>query len=257
MVSISGYKKKLTMKQKPILSIIIPAYNEEKYIRDTLDSIFAQAVSVPYEVIVVDNNSQDKTVEIASQYKVRVIFQSAPGAAATRNAGAKIAQADILYFLDSDCRVPPNQLEKIYQAFQSNNTCEVVAGPYIYDRDGLLPYFFTEKLNYFMFHQRLTKLLFGIAQFSGGNFAIKRELFNRVKGFDENFSNQEIIFPDDLDLAIRLHQMGPRTIVFEKTFKVYSSFRRVKKSPIKHTWARSAAAFAMLMKYKYRKFKQG
>lgn len=237
------------MNGKPVLSIIIPAYNEEKYINACLTSIFHQKWDQPFEVIVVDNNSHDKTAEITLAWKkVKLVTEIRPGATVARNRGATEAQADILYFLDADCRLFPEVLEKMAKVFVHNSSCQLVSGPYIYDDGGFLPKLATDTLCYFSLFHFIVKLCSGVSQFPGGNFAIRKELFDRVGGFDETICNQEIILPDDLDLAIRLQKGQKLNMLFSRKFAVYSSFRRVKRSPIKDTLVRFFATVKMLVR---------
>ncbi|PAV24503.1 hypothetical protein CF392_15895 [Tamilnaduibacter salinus] len=85
-------------------SIIIPALNEEKHIKECLESITNQTLQrFFYEVIVVDNGSSDATTEIAQEYADEVHINVKGKVGAVRNYGAKIAKTDILVFLDSDC----------------------------------------------------------------------------------------------------------------------------------------------------------
>lgn len=233
------------MEKMPDISIIVPTYNEERYIFDCLSSILTQKTKRRYEVIVVDNNSKDATKEIVAKFDVRLVWESKPGASAARNTGAKLARANILYFVDADCRLPQGQIEKIYQAFIDKKV-NVVAGPYIYDMDGFIPHLVTGNMKYFYLYHSLIRLIFGINTFPGGNFAIRKDLFQKVHGFDETICNQEIVLPDDLDLAIKLHNWGINDVLFDNKYKIYSSFRRVKKSPIKHTLIRFFATMSML-----------
>ena len=232
-------------KRNPAISIIIPTYNEEKFLNAALSSIFSQKTDFSYEVIVVDNLSHDKTAEIASRWDVTFASESKPGAAVTRNTGAAHAHAPILYFLDADCRIPQGGLEKIMNVFNDNPNVDVVSGPYIYDLDGFFPLLFTDTFHYFSWFHAVIRFFYGVSQFPGGNFAIKKQQFDTVRGFDPTMCNQEIILPDDLDLAIRLNKIKTNT-VFSRNYSVFSSFRRVKRSPIRHTLVRFFATLKLL-----------
>ncbi len=90
------------------LSIIIPAYNEEKLIASSLLSIqkaFEPAVNLghDFELIVVDNNSDDRTAELAAQFGARVVFEPIHQISRVRNSGAGAANGDWLIFIDADC----------------------------------------------------------------------------------------------------------------------------------------------------------
>ena len=230
----------------PDISIIIPAYNEEEFIHDCLSSVFEQRTNKEVEVIVVDNNSKDATGKTASKFGVKLILEKKPGATAARNTGARFARSNILYFLDADCRLLPGFLDKLFLAFKNQPAFNIVAGPYVYDRDGFLPLFGTNSLSYFYLHHWLFKAITGISYFPAGNFAIKKNVFWQVGGFDEKINNQEIVLADDLDLAIRLNKAGLNKVLYEKKYKVYSALRGVKKFPVKYRLVRLLSAIRIL-----------
>ncbi len=97
------------MKKAPV-SVVIPCYNSEKYLENTLKSVFNQTLPVS-EIIVVDNNSTDKTVEIAKRLGAKVITEKKQGSAAARNAGMKAAENEWIAFLDSDDIWNPHKIE--------------------------------------------------------------------------------------------------------------------------------------------------
>jgi glycosyltransferase involved in cell wall biosynthesis len=90
------------MESKPLLSIIIPTYNEEKDIASTIKSLLAQ-VYKKFEIIIVDDGSNDNTIKVASSFnKVRVLEQNHKGPGAARNLGVKSSRGEILIFVDAD-----------------------------------------------------------------------------------------------------------------------------------------------------------
>jgi len=98
----------------PLVSILIPAYNSERWIADTLRSAIAQTWARK-EIIVVDDGSKDRTTEIARQFEskgVRVIPQSNQGASAARNAAFKISQGDYIQWLDADDLLAPDKIAR-------------------------------------------------------------------------------------------------------------------------------------------------
>ena len=95
---------------KPLVSVVTPVYNGEAFLRETLDSIFAQDYE-PFEVIVVDDGSSDGSGAIARSYPtVRYIRQENQGPAAARNAGIAAARGEFLAFVDADDVILPNKL---------------------------------------------------------------------------------------------------------------------------------------------------
>lgn len=96
----------------PFVSVIMPAHNEEQYIGDCLTALKNQNYPADrFEIIVVDNNSQDRTSEIAQSFGVKVLLKKKGPVGAVRNHGAAHAQGEILAFIDSDCVAPPSWLQ--------------------------------------------------------------------------------------------------------------------------------------------------
>ena len=107
----------------PKFSIIVPAYNMEKYIKRTLDSIKKQSFK-DYEVIVIDDGSTDKTVEVAKKAKVKVIEHKHAGLSVVRNAAIKEAKGDYIVMLDSDDWWDKDLLKKLDES--SKNDADVI-----------------------------------------------------------------------------------------------------------------------------------
>jgi glycosyltransferase involved in cell wall biosynthesis len=94
----------------PLVSVIVPVYNREQFLRETLDSVFALEYE-PFEVIVVDDGSTDGSAAIAESYPgVRCIRQENRGPGAARNAGIDVSQGEFVAFVDSDDVVLPHKL---------------------------------------------------------------------------------------------------------------------------------------------------
>ena len=105
-------------RSKPLkLSLVIPVYNEEHHIKRCLKAVFDQ--HVPFdEVIVVDNNCTDKTIEIAQYYKkVKIVKEPKQGLIAARNTGFNSAKGDIICRIDADAELTPNWTEVVIQNF--------------------------------------------------------------------------------------------------------------------------------------------
>lgn len=103
----------------PKFSIIIPVYNVEKYIKKCLDSVFNQTYK-DYEVIVVNDESMDKSIEIAKKYKINLINQKNMGLSEARNNGIKQAKGEYLIFLDSDDYIEKDLLKEINKSLVNN-----------------------------------------------------------------------------------------------------------------------------------------
>ncbi|MFH8120137.1 MAG: glycosyltransferase, partial [Candidatus Aenigmatarchaeota archaeon] len=100
-----------------MISVVIPARNEEKNIGDLLKSIRKNNFK-NYEIIVVDGKSKDRTREIARSYNCRVIVQRKLGVSNARNLGWKNAKGNIIVFLEADHIVNKNFLKEIYKTFK-------------------------------------------------------------------------------------------------------------------------------------------
>ena len=111
----------------PTVSIVIPAYNAEAFIQEALDSVFRQTYR-DFEVIVVDDGSEDRTAEIIKQYghDVHYIHQKNQDVAAARNTGIRASRGEWIAFLDHDDIWLPEKLEKQVSAFQSSDDVDVV-----------------------------------------------------------------------------------------------------------------------------------
>lgn len=108
--------------RSPLVSVVIPAHNAEKYLSETLASVRRQTFS-DYEVLIIDDGSTDLTAEIASSYDgVRLLAQNNQGAAAARNAGIKAALGVYVAFLDADDLWLPTKLEKQAEQLLRNSS---------------------------------------------------------------------------------------------------------------------------------------
>ena len=103
-----------------MLSFIVPAYNEEKYLGPTLASIHeaARAVGEPYEIVVANDNSSDATKQVAEAGGARVVDVNKRQIAGTRNAGARAAQGEWLVFVDADTLVNAAVVRGVVEAFR-------------------------------------------------------------------------------------------------------------------------------------------
>lgn len=180
------------------LSIVIPAFNEERLILDCLDSIAAsvKANSQPgftHEVIVVDNNSTDKTAELAMQAGAQVVFEPINQIGRARNAGAAAATGDWLLFVDADSLLNPGMIADILQMIESNKY--VGCGSVMHMPD--LPWWGTATI-------RLWTLLSVTFRWASGALVVCRaDAFRDVGGF-----NQEMFAADEIDLSELLKKWG-------------------------------------------------
>jgi glycosyltransferase involved in cell wall biosynthesis len=206
----------------PKVSVIIPAFNEEKFLGNCLLSLKEQNFK-DFEIIVVDNNSTDKTTEIAKKFGAILVSEKNQGVAFARNKGAKIAKGEILAFTDADTILPKNWLSRIREEFKRDKeliafggSCQFYSGPIslkLASKFLLKPFLI------------LDKFFSGGFNLMGCNMAIKREAFFKVGGFNENLKLNE-----DVEISYRLRKMGK--VKFDPNFKVKTSGRRFRHSLI-------------------------
>lgn len=115
------------MNRYPSVSVVIPAYNVEHYVAETIESVRAQTIS-DWELIIIDDGSTDKTYSIAQQYvrllgeeKVTLIHQENSGLSASRNRGLACANGEYVYFLDADDTIKPTALADLLHKARENN----------------------------------------------------------------------------------------------------------------------------------------
>jgi len=103
----------------PKFSIIIPVYNVEKYIKECLDSVMNQTYN-NYEVIVVNDGTKDRSMDIVKNYDVKVINQENQGLSAARNIGASKAKGEYILFVDSDDTIETDLLQRLDKALEKD-----------------------------------------------------------------------------------------------------------------------------------------
>jgi glycosyltransferase involved in cell wall biosynthesis len=118
------------MKESPLVSVIIPVYNYDRYLAEALESVVGQTYR-HLEVIVVDDGSTDQSGEIAKSFAgkgVRYCHQVHAGIGPARNKGVELARGDFLAFLDADDRWPEEKIERQLNAFENDPALEMVFG---------------------------------------------------------------------------------------------------------------------------------
>ena len=171
-------------------SIIIPSYNEERFIGAALKAVTLQDFDPRrFEVIVVDNGSTDMTVEIARTFTPNV-FVCDGTIAAARNFGAQQAKGDVLAFLDADC-VPSVRWLRTAEMLIRSSRC--VTG---------CPVRLPKKCHWasrLWFKSKVRNGQARVSFINGGNLLVPREIFDQVNGFDETLSTGE-----DIEIGMRL-----------------------------------------------------
>lgn len=184
------------------VSIVIPAYNEEKVLGKTLDSVVGSCRAVAewndcHEIIVCNNNSSDRTEEIAQSYGCRVIFEPVNRISNARNRGASIAQGEWIIFLDADT-IPSGELfQKLEKVFENT---KIIAGGGRFDM-GSIP--FGGKLFLWFF----TIMSFIDKKPGGGFMFCQNSIFRSVGGFDETlYAGEELYLFHAFKVHARKHK---------------------------------------------------
>lgn len=202
------------------VSVVIPCFNEERYIADCLSHLLKQSVK-PIEIIVVDNNSTDRTAEIAKSMGVKVISESTQGITAARNRGFNQAAGDIIARCDADTLVPSDWVEKISKTFV-DKTIDGLTGPIIvYD-------FLTPSSIYSLIYLMVMKLLMKNHEtIQGPNMAIRKSVWEEIRNATCKDDRQ---VHEDIDLSIHL-ALAHKHVHLDKTMIAKMSGRRMKNNP--------------------------
>lgn len=202
------------------ISLIIPAYNEEKYIKKCLVSAFAQEEKFD-EVILVDNNSTDKTVAIAKQFPVRIIREEKQGMIQARNCGFDAAAGDVIARCDADTHLPVDWTKRIKNDFK-HHRIDALTGPFE---------FYDLKLKTDLFSQIyldvLKPILNGNEVLVGPNMVLTKNIWNKVKNHVCHDNNT---VHEDIDLAIHIIDAGGK-IMRDDKLVVAISGRRIRHNP--------------------------
>lgn len=193
------------MIKKLKLSVIIPVYNEERHIGPCLEAVLAQTEPLN-EVIVVDNNSSDRTVEIASKYPgVRIIHEKTQGLIPARNRGFAEASADILCRIDADAVLAPDWSKRVRQAFEAEADLAGVTGLALTRVFPRLPLLRTRlySMGYFWW----TWYLFGAQVLWGANMAVSRDWWEKAR---DDIEHDGLAVHEDQDLSLCLIAKGGR-----------------------------------------------
>jgi glycosyltransferase involved in cell wall biosynthesis len=196
-------------------SVVVPCYNEESYLAETIRSLQRQNFDGEYEIVVVDNNSTDATAEVARGLGVRVVTELEPGVCNARQAGTEASRGEIVVSTDADTTHAPDWLQKIDRHFRAGDNVVAVVGPCRYT-DGP------------RWGRAFARTLFGVVAavyratgrtwyVSATNIAFRREKWS---GYDTRLTQGG----DELDVLRRLRREG--TVVYDRGNPTFTSGRR-------------------------------
>jgi len=204
------------------VSIVIPAYNEEGYIGPCLQSLTWQKTKTKFEVIVVDNNSTDKTSQIANIFKnklnLKVIVEKQQGRGIARWRGFEEAKGKIIFSTDADTILPEDWIERFMKYFENKGIVAVTSLCNIDEpsrMDKTIFKFFLLLVN------ESHRIALGHYWLSGFSYAIRKDTYIKAGGI-----NKELDALDDIDLGRRVKKLGKIKLV--RNLPVLSSNRRFK-----------------------------
>lgn len=202
------------------ISVVIPAYNEEKYIGQCLDSLMNQTEKAD-EIIVVDNNCSDQTIDIAKKYPVRIVKEKKQGMIFARNRGFNEVKYEIIARTDADAIVPADWIAKIKKNFLDEKISALSGPVHFY---GLpIPHFSSTVL-----FKIMTIIQNGKSPMFGPNMILRKNAWEKIKN---NICLDDKLVHEDIDLAIHIGQAGD-LIKIDHSLIVKISARRIKSNPL-------------------------
>jgi len=212
-----------------MISVVVPAFNEEKNIAKCLESFLIQNTSKKFEIIIVDNASTDKTAQVVRTFEkklpLRLVKENLKGRSPARKKGFSVAKGEIILSTDADTFVPPDWIEKMSEYFDSplvsaiSGTCRI---------DDCTP-----RVNFLVNHlqplaMKIYRVIFGHYWLSGFNFGIRKDVYKASGGFNPKLNIQE-----DIDLSFKVSK---RTKIKFINYPVLVSGRRFRLGLIKGSY---------------------
>lgn len=205
----------------PMISVVVPAFNEESLLAQCLDSLKKQSYR-DFEIIVVAGGN-DRTSAIAKSFGTIVVSQDQKGIAKARQKGFSVARGEIIASTDADAIVPEDWLHHIQDLFERHPAAISIAGHFqLYDGPSFVRFWIKISL---ILMPVILKTAPWLWNFGGANFAVKTETFNKLGGFDLNRD-----FGEDIDLCRRLRKYGK--VIFAPSLVVRVSGRAFAKDKL-------------------------
>lgn len=203
--------------RQPTISVVIAAFNEEKYLPNLLQSLSRQTRK-PDEIIVVDNNSTDQTAALAKTFGAKIVRETTPGYVHALNKGLQSAKGEILAVTDADTILPAHWVEAIEKEFEDTKTV-AVTGPLEYKSESfitqLLPRLYTAFLH--------AHFLVGKPHVTGTSMAFRKNVFDKIGGMNTLYE-----VGADVEVGLRMKRHGKVRLV--RRLSVLASHRRWEKN---------------------------
>ncbi len=189
----------MTQNSNTKISIIIPCYNEASHLPELFKAINnLKTDKTLYEVIIVDNGSSDRSVEIAKEHKIKVLIEPNANISTLRNIGANDAKGNVFAFLDADCLPLANWLNEVLK-YDDQEDVGMFGSIPLCPEDGT----WVEKAWFSLSPKGATEVGF----LCTANMIIPKKVFNQVNGFDDSLTTGE-----DYDICQRIIRAGYKLI---------------------------------------------
>lgn len=210
----------IKLRDNELISAVVCTYNRANLLRGALQSLCTQTLeSSHYEVVIVDNNSTDCTLQVAQEFclthpNVRYTKEPRQGLSHARNKGLDVARGDYVAYIDDDCRLPREYMQVAAEVIDSVAPA-VFGGPYSAFYNSPKPVWFKD--SYASHFQGSEARRLGATEFlSGGNLVIQRSLAQRLGGFDPNLgmSGNRIAYGEETSLLLRIRKLMPQAVIY-------------------------------------------
>lgn len=208
------------------ISFVVPAYNEEALIASCLYAILAETARVgrKAEIIVVDNNSTDRTRQVVAGIReIKIVDEPKRGLVQARRAGCLIATGELIANIDADTMIPPGWLDTVLAEFSRNPDLAALSGPFIhYDLSKACRAAAAIFYRFAFVSYLLVRFVFRAgSMMQGGNFVVRKSALDAADAFNSDFS----FYGEDTELARRLSKIGG--VKFSFALPAFSSGRRL------------------------------
>ena len=204
-------------------SVVVPTLNRADSLRSAIESLLSQDTSLPYEIIVVDNDSSDRTRDVVESFmkkahgRLRYVFEGVPGLSVARNAGIAAANGEVVAFIDDDAMASPDWLESLAKAYREHSDAWCVGGKIVLGPIEVFPSWFdpTSKsllapLSCLDLGDDTVKLEYPHGVW-GANFSVRRAALSYVGVFNPNLGwsgKERCLGGEESDLCLRIHRGG-------------------------------------------------
>jgi len=204
---IKGRKRKIPLlkeKELPLVSVIIPAYNEEESVEETIKSVLKSDYP-NFEVLFIDDGSKDGTLKIAKKFeseKVKVFHKKNGGKASALNFGIKRAKGEIIFTMDADTYVCPESMKKMVRPFKDKRVMSTTPAMLVHNPKSIWQR--VQQIEYItgLFLRKVFALLNSIYIAPGAFSAYRKSFFEKYGGYDEGN------ITEDLEVALRIQYNG-------------------------------------------------